>query len=165
MVPGQNSQLISQFMNERTHVECPLTERLDGIWYCKNIPVDEACAFDEEDEIILNTFGDVPVTIVFIGMNALASRLKAQHLARVGKDRNLRVVIGERTRRTFEATCTVPLMELCRNRAPEAITLKKVSVFHERGTRDGFCELVRTTSDSLHRYRASRAAEYCFRLW
>ncbi|KDQ55168.1 hypothetical protein JAAARDRAFT_342942 [Jaapia argillacea MUCL 33604] len=164
MVPGQNAPLISQFMNERTHVECPHTKGLDGIWYCKNIPVDESCAFDEEDGIILNTFGNVPVTIVFIGMNALASRLKAQHLARVGKDRNLRVTIGERTRRMFEATCMVPLKELCQNRASEAITLKKVSVFHERGTREDFCELVRITCDSLDRYRASRAAEFCFRL-
>ncbi|KDQ55104.1 hypothetical protein JAAARDRAFT_341190 [Jaapia argillacea MUCL 33604] len=134
-------------MNERTDAECPHTERLDTVWYFKDIPADESCAFDQEDESILNTFRDVPVTLIFTGFRALASRLKAQHLVRVGKDRNLRFKIGEKTRKVFEATCMVPLKEICKNRAPGATALQKVS------------------GDSLHRHRASRAAEYSFRLW
>ncbi|KDQ55109.1 hypothetical protein JAAARDRAFT_37625 [Jaapia argillacea MUCL 33604] len=161
---GRNTQLVSQFIDERTDSECPHTERLDAVWYCKDIPVNKPCAFDEEDESILNTFRDVPVTIVFTGFGGLALRLKEQHLVRGGQDRAPSLTIGEETRKVFQATCMVPLKEICKNRQPGATTLKKVSVFYERGTRGDFYELVRTTRDSLHRHRVSRAADYSFKL-
>ncbi|EEB92553.1 hypothetical protein MPER_08919 [Moniliophthora perniciosa FA553] len=78
-IPYLGFGIVKRFIKERSQSKTEIKDRLHAIWFCIEIPTENAALFEQGDEKILKLdLDNIPIVVVFTKYDALVRKLEKE---------------------------------------------------------------------------------------